>query len=130
MRETRNVRARQRSALALGALGIGFLFIAACESSDGGNAGGAGGSGGGGGAGGSGGVETCGTCADVFTNGGVACGGTSSSEALAALVACACNGPCAKDCSASLCTNVPSDATCGGCLETSCAAAQMNCAAN
>ena len=118
--------------VALAALGV--LTLARCSNGESSNAGGAGGSGSGGsgGAGGAGGgmeVPACGTCADVFTNGGVACD-TSSSDALEALKTCACQGPCASACGPSLCTSAPSDMTCGACLETGCAAAQKACAAD
>jgi hypothetical protein len=122
------------AALVLAALSV--LALARCSNGETGAGGaggsGSGGTGGAGGAGGAGGgpdVEACGTCADVFTNGGVACDGAPS-DALSALEACACDGPCASACGASLCTSAPSDPTCGACLEMSCAAQSAACAAD
>lgn len=113
----------RRTALALGVTMI--LALWAC-----GNGESTAGTGSGGGSDGSGGAGTCGTCADVFTNGGVACGGTASDTALEALRDCACIEHCVGPCGSSLCEDGPSDAMCGACLEASCAAQTMDCAAN
>lgn len=104
-----------------------ILALVACQKGDSQNAGGTGGAGGGGGAGG---VETvlCGSCAQVFSNGGVPCD-TSASELFDALTWCACN-TCGAACGASLCSQKPSSATCGACLEQACGYEVQECAKN
>lgn len=72
--------------------------------------------------------DTCGTCASAFTNGGTPCGGTDSSDAFDALLACACDA-CLVACRPSLCASMSSDQACGECLEVACAAEQAECAA-
>ena len=127
------VTVRRRAAALLSA--VLLLGAAACRKGEsqgdgGGNEGGYGGEGGEGGYGGEGGgAPACGTCASVFTNGGVTCGGTSSSDAYDALYACGC-GACSAACAGTLCMSAPPDGTCGKCLETSCAAQAKECAAN
>ncbi|APR77900.1 Hypothetical protein A7982_03247 [Minicystis rosea] len=125
------VTVQRRAAALLAALLL--LGAAACEKGESqGAAGGYGGEGGEGGEGGTGGegggVPACGTCAFVFTNGGTPCD-AASSDAYTALYACGC-GPCASACGGTLCTSAPPDATCGKCLETSCAAQAAECAQN
>jgi hypothetical protein len=74
---------------------------------------------------------SCGSCAEVYTNGGIACGPGDSSDAWQALALCACGaGPCASVCMPTFCTILPADEDCGMCLITSCAAQEMDCAAN
>lgn len=109
-------------------LALVFLGVSACKAGESqGGAGGFGGTGGEGGAGGTGGdAPACGTCAQVFTQGGVPCD-DSASEAYNALLACAC-GPCATACGASLCASVASDQACGVCLDASCGAQHIACA--
>src|SRR3954454_5236145 len=75
--------------------------------------------------------DLCGTCSDVFVNGGVVCGGTSGSDAWDALSLCACgDGPCASACGGSLCNNESSDLMCGTCLVDSCSKQEKACADN
>jgi hypothetical protein len=106
------------------------LALAACQKGDSQNAGATGGSGGAGGGGAGGGTEAvaCGTCAYVFSNGGVPCD-TSASDAYAALTSCACD-TCGASCGGSLCSQKPSSATCGACLEKACGYEAQECAAN
>lgn len=74
--------------------------------------------------------SACGTCADVYINGGIVCGPSENSDAWQALAQCACGrGPCAAACSASFCTTKPADQTCGDCLAMSCTALENTCAA-
>ena len=96
-----------------------LLAIAACSGSD---------SEGGGGAGNG---DACGTCAQVYTNGGISCGPGSATDAWETLAHCACGGGvCAQACTASFCMTLPADVKCGECLMTSCSAQEMGCAAN
>ncbi|MFT3772006.1 MAG: hypothetical protein QM820_41900 [Minicystis sp.] len=118
-------KARRGAALLAAIL---FLGMAACKAGESQGSAGDGGDGGAGGDG-SGGALACSTCADVFTNGGVPCGDTSSSEAYDALYACAC-GTCSAACGTNLCTSAPSNQACGQCLEDSCAAEAAECAAH
>ena len=83
-----------------------------------------------GGSDGAGGAGICGTCYDVFVNGGEPCGGTSSSDAVEALRACACQTNCVAECSDNLCESFSSNAMCGACLEMHCAAQTQTCADN
>jgi hypothetical protein len=114
------------------------LGVAVCTSSTTGGAGGSignggtggtGGSGGSGG-GGSGGTPSCGTCAEVFTQGGIVCGNTDGADAWQALATCACAGACADACSASFCMTAPTDPTCSTCLGTSCPSETTDCSMN
>jgi hypothetical protein len=73
----------------------------------------------------------CGSCAEVYTNGGIPCGPGNSSDAWETLAQCACGaGPCTSACRPSFCMTLPADKTCGACLIMSCAAQEMSCAAN
>jgi hypothetical protein len=97
---------------------------------------GSGGGPGGGGAGGESGDTSdtaggfqCGTCAQVFVNGGVVCDGTKSSDVYTTLLHCACDA-CVAQCSDTLCAGLPSNSTCGECLVASCNDEEMACAAN
>jgi hypothetical protein len=106
------------------------LALAACQKGESQNAGGSGGSGGTGGSGGAGGTTAplCGSCAYAFANGGVPCD-TAASDAYDALTSCACNA-CSAACSDSLCSQKPSNPTCGACLEKACGYVTQECAAN
>lgn len=74
--------------------------------------------------------DGCGTCAQVFVNGGITCGPGPSSDAFDALSLCACTGPCASACGASLCSTLPADKDCGTCVSTSCVEEEMACVEN
>jgi hypothetical protein len=73
----------------------------------------------------------CGTCAEVYTNGGYPCGPGPAADAWHALASCACGaGPCNAACLASFCVSKPADQMCSECLGTSCAAPTSACASN
>ena len=73
----------------------------------------------------------CGSCAEVYTNGGIACGPGDSDDAWQELALCACGvGPCTSACRASFCGSMPADGNCGACLIKSCASQEMSCADN
>lgn len=71
----------------------------------------------------------CGSCAYVFSNGGVPCDYTSSSEAYDTLLGCACD-KCAMECGDSLCAATASNDTCGKCLAAQCVLEHTGCAEN
>src|ERR1700679_4230610 len=91
---------------------------------------------------GGGGAPACDTCANVYTNGGIACGPGPSTDAWEALALCACDevilandagqkeAPCQSACTASFCQSLPADMTCGTCLAMSCAAQVSACGSN
>jgi hypothetical protein len=79
----------------------------------------------------------CGTCAEVFTNGGITCGPGPSTDAWRALADCACGaGVCAPQCGSSFCQTHPAlddpdgGNTCGDCLATNCSAQATACSQN
>ena len=73
----------------------------------------------------------CSTCADIYTNGGIVCGPSASSDAWRTLADCACGtGICNPSCVASFCASMPADENCGTCLVASCAAQVAGCAQN
>ena len=91
---------------------------------------------------GGGGGPVCGTCADIYTNGGIVCGPGSSSDAWEALALCACGGkpvgdagtiqpsPCESACYASFCDSLPADMGCGACVASKCSAQVSSCGGN
>jgi len=118
-----------RAAPALVALA--FLSFPACTSSVGGGI-----STGGEGAGG---APVCGSCYEVYVNGGITCGPGDSADAWRQLANCACSvDGCYDACSTSFCASLPvtgpapGDTTdmCSTCLGTSCTAQLSNCASN
>ncbi len=70
----------------------------------------------------------CGTCADVYVNGGIPCGPGASADAYDALALCACAGGCGTPCGGNFCVGAPADMACGECLLASCTAQQKSCA--
>jgi hypothetical protein len=106
-------------------LSSGAILVALCACKGGGIAGSGGDNGGP-----RSGDDGCGTCAEVYVNGGIACGPGPSSDAFDALSLCACAGACDNACGASLCTTQPADEACGACLTMNCAAEEMTCAQN
>lgn len=71
--------------------------------------------------------DGCGSCAEAFANGTIPCGDTGSAEAWDTLIACACEA-CLVECKGSLCSALPSDGTCGDCLEEKCKDEHLACA--
>ena len=107
------IRISTAAALSLVAL-FGAALVGACNGNDDDLPGGA-----------------CSTCADIYTNGGIVCGPSASSDAWRTLSLCACGtGICNPSCVASFCQTMPADETCGSCLETSCAAQVAACGQN
>ncbi len=79
----------------------------------------------------------CGTCSEVYTNGGITCGPGPAADAWRTLSFCACgNGPCSGSCTSSFCQTLPAtdlpDAgeNCGDCLAMNCASQLANCSQN
>ena len=84
----------------------------------------------------------CGTCAEVYTNGGIACGPGPAADAWRALSLCACGGTdagpsvCASQCTSSFCQTLPTlntpdgGQTCGDCLAMKCSAQVSSCSMN
>jgi hypothetical protein len=104
------------------------LLVSACNKG-GGKGGGGGGSGGASDTPDTSGGDGCGTCAQVFVNGGVPCDGTKSNDAYIALIHCACDA-CISGCSDTICSDLPSNGMCGDCLSMSCQAETQACADN
>jgi hypothetical protein len=80
--------------------------------------------------GGEGGAPACTTCAEVYINGGFACGPGPSQDAWEALSSCACNGACASACYKNFCQSFSVDQDCSTCLATTCVQVRETCAAN
>jgi hypothetical protein len=75
----------------------------------------------------------CGTCAEIYSNGGIVCAPTASSDAWQSLDDCACGaGPCGPMCAGTgnLCATGPANVACSACIATSCAVQVSECAAN
>jgi hypothetical protein len=80
--------------------------------------------------------DACGTCAAVYTNGGIVCGPGGSDDAWQMLDDCACGPTCIQQClqgmdgGANLCTTGAADMGCDTCIKNNCAAPLAACAAN
>jgi hypothetical protein len=73
----------------------------------------------------------CGTCAEIYTNGGITCGPGPAADAWRTLADCACGtGVCAFPCQQSFCQSKPADQMCGDCLAMSCSSQIATCAGN
>jgi hypothetical protein len=110
-------RGWRRGAVRAAALAcLAFIMTAACSGNDIG--------------GGEGGAPACTTCAEVYINGGIACGPGPSVDAWHALANCACSGPCVGSCIQSFCVGTSADMNCDMCLAQSCSQELSNCGMN